>query len=92
MDNKVILGSLALDLKRTAIGFNRGSFIMAEKFLSEALKRKNEYKKKNAKPYLLKILDKIDNLKTQPKDELAENALMYSTLIQNFVLYIYERI
>jgi len=33
-------------------------------------------------------LEKIENLKTQSKDELAENALMYSTLIQNYVLHI----
>ena len=34
------------------------------------------------------VLDKIEKLKTQPNDELAENALMYSILIQNFVLNI----
>ena len=88
MENKIILGSLALDLKRAAIGFHRGSYAMAEKFLSEAIKRKNEYKKNNIKPYLLRLLEKIENLKTQSKDELAENALMYSTLIQNYVLHI----
>lgn len=88
MENKIILGSLALDLKRAAIGFNRGSYAMADRFLEEALKRKKEFKKDNTKPYLLQILDKIEKLKTQPFDELAENALMYSILIQNFVLNI----
>ena len=88
MENKIILGSLALDLKRAAIGFNRGSYAMADRFLEEALKRKKEFKKDNTKPYLLQILDKIEKLKTQPNDELAENALMYSILIQNFVLNI----
>lgn len=87
MDNKIILGSLAMDLKRAAIGFNRGSYAMAERFLEEALKRKKECKKNNIKQYLLQILDKIESLKTQPHDESAEDALMYSTLIQNFVLH-----
>ena len=87
MNDKIILSSLAMDLKRAAIGFHRGSHKMAEKFLSEAIKRKNEYKKENTSPYILQLLDKIDDLKTQPEDELAENALTYRTLIQNFVLY-----
>ncbi len=87
MDNKIILSSLAMDLKRAALGFNKGSFNMAERFLEEALKRKKEYKNENSKPYILQILEKIERLKTQPSYELAENALMYSTLIQNFVLY-----
>ncbi len=87
MDDKIILGSLAMDLRRVAIGFHRGSYAMAEKFLSEALKRKNEYKKENIKPYIFQLLNKIEKLKNQPRDELAENALMYSTLIQNFVLH-----
>ena len=44
MDNKIILSSLAMDLKRAAIGYNRGSYIMADRFFEEALKRKKEYK------------------------------------------------
>lgn len=87
MDNKIILGSLAMDLKRAALGYHRRSYVMANNFLEEAIKRTKEYKQENTKPYLLNILDKIENLKTQSEDELAENALMYSTLIQNFVLH-----
>ena len=86
MDNKIILGSLAMDLKRAALSYHQGSNIMAERFLNEANKRKKEYKKKDLKPYMKHILDKIEELKMQPKDELAENAPMYSTLIQNYIL------
>jgi hypothetical protein len=87
MDKKIILGSLALDLKRAAIGYHRGSFIMAERFLREAVLRRKEYKNDDLKPYIVNILNQIENLKMQPKEKIAENALMYSTLIQNFVAY-----
>lgn len=86
MDEKIILSSLAMDLKRAAIGYYRGSDIMAKRFLDEALKRKGEYKSKKIKPYILKILNEIEELDGKPKDDIAERALMYSTLIQNFVL------
>jgi len=81
-----------MDLKRAAIGYNRGSYIMADRFFEEALKRKKEYKNDNSKSYILQILGKIEELKNQSSNELAENALMYSTLIQNFVLYDEQRV
>ncbi len=86
MDKKVILGSLAMDLKRAALGFHLGSYAMAQRFLDEAVSRKREYKGKGLKPYMVQILDRVEKLKSQPKEKLAENALTYSTLIQNFVL------
>ena len=87
MDNKIILGSLALDLKRAAIGYNRRSLVMADRFLTEALKRKREAEKRNLQPYLRRILDKIETLKTKQTSAKAEEALMYSTLIQNYIFY-----
>lgn len=78
MNNKFILESLASDLKRVALGLHRGSNTMAQRFLNEALKRKNEIDDKSAAPYINKILSKLD----QNID--AENALMFSTLIQNY--------
>lgn len=86
MDEKIILGSMALDLKRAAIGFHRGSVAMAERFFTEALKRKKEYKQEKINPYLTWLFIKIENLKTLSKEKLAEDALMYSTLIQNYVI------
>lgn len=38
--NLIVLSSLAMDLKRAAIGLNRGSNKMANRFFEEALKRK----------------------------------------------------
>lgn len=87
MDEKVILGSLALDLKRAAMGFNRRSNTMAERFLHEALKRKNEVIKKDASSYISHLLEKMEqSLKNNEIDRKGEDALMYSTLIQNYVL------
>ena len=38
--NKQILGAIAMDLKRVALGYFRGSSSMAERFFQEALKRR----------------------------------------------------
>ncbi len=78
MKNKFILESLASDLKRVSLGLQRGSNIMAQRFLSEALKRKRETKSKDLAPYMKKLLKRLNN------DLNAEDALMYSTLIQNY--------
>jgi len=88
MDNKQILGALALDLKRVALGLHRKSFGMADKFLSEAMKRKEEVDTTLLAPYMCTILDQVSVLRTEKDTEqTAENALMYSTRIQNYVLY-----
>ena len=83
MKNNQILGALALDLKRVAIGYFRGSNIMADRFYEEALKRREELDRKNLKPYLVNILNKLDNLRKQEKLRAAEDALLYSTIFQN---------
>ena len=78
MNNKFILESLASDLKRVALGLHRGSNTMAQRFLVEALKRKDEVEVKKVAPYIKKLLDSLN------KNIDAEDALMYSTLIQNY--------
>lgn len=84
MNNKLILGSMAMDLKRVALGYWRGSFKTADIFLEEALKRKSEIESGNIKPYLEDILSKIGSLnKLKDKKKAAEDALMYSTILQN---------
>lgn len=86
--NKVSLSSLALDLKRVALGYHRGSKSMAERFLEEAIKRRGEIDTSLTKPYVKRLLGKLDNFKRE-KDEQkkAEDALMYSTLFQNASLH-----
>ena len=83
MNNKQILGALSLDLKRVAIGYFRGSIQLSDRFLQEALKRKSEIDKNNLKPYLFKFLDGIENLKKEERQKAAEDALLYSTILQN---------
>lgn len=78
MKNKFILESLASDLKRVALGLHRGSNAMAKRFLEEVLKRKNEVEVKEVKPYISKILNHLN------KNMRSDDALMYSTLIQNY--------
>ena len=74
---------MAMDLKRVALGYYQGSFKTADVFLEEALKRKKEIRPETIKPYLRNILNKIENLKLTDQERVAEDALMYSTIIQN---------
>lgn len=78
MSNKYILESLASDLKRVAIGLHRGSNTMAERFLIEALKRKDELDVNEIAPYIKNLLENLN------KKISSDDALMYSTLIQNY--------
>jgi hypothetical protein len=83
MKNKQILGALAMDLKRVALGYFRGSTPMAERFFEEALKRRDEINIQELKPYLVKYLNKIEDLKKENNNKAAEDALLYSTIFQN---------
>ncbi len=84
MSNKVALASLAMDLKRVALGYHRGSPVMANRFFDEALKRKREINILELKPYIRKIIDKIETIKSEKEEQKrAEDALLYSILLQN---------
>lgn len=83
MKNKQVLGALALDLKRTALGYFRGSNIMAEKFYEEALKRRNEIDTKEVSPYIVNLLNSIEKINKEDKIRAAEDALLLSTLFLN---------
>ena len=78
------LGALALDLRRVAQGYYRGSEAMAFRFTEEARARKKELQSEDLKPYLQKLLSKLDDILSEKDHEkLAEDALMYSILFQN---------
>ncbi len=87
MNNRAILEALASDLKRVSLGLQRGSFSMAKRFGEEALARKQELDEATLEPYIIKVLDSTEQvLRTQLTGErTAEDALMYSTILQNFV-------
>lgn len=80
------LASLALDLNRVALGINRGSKIMAERFYQEALDRKSEINIYDVPEYIAKVIKKVGN-KSNLDKIFAEKALVYSILIENFVTH-----
>lgn len=87
MNNKIALSSLAMDLRRVALGYHRGSVKMAERFLNEALMREAEIDKAKIKPYLQELLTKVKDLQAiADEQKKAEDALMYSILFQNAAL------
>ena len=87
-DDKYIIASMALDLKRVALGFHNGSINTGRRFLEEALKRKSEINEKNIESYLNNFLQKLPKLlDLKDNKRIAEDALMYSTIFQNYALY-----
>lgn len=85
MKNKQILEALASDLKRISLGLQRKSISMASRFSREALARKKEIEISLLDPYMQKILQDLDQLiLSSNTDRKAEDALMYSILIQNY--------
>lgn len=85
--NRIALGSMAMDLKRAALGYYRNSNKMADRFLGEAIKRKNEIDLNTIKPYLRNLLNKLENINVEKdREKVAEDVLMCSTLFQNAAL------
>lgn len=87
MNAKILLGDLALDLERVALGSYRGSGKMVKIFSKEAIERKKELQSLRLKQYIKKFLNNLDSILLQ-KDlkDVAEDALMHSTLFQNAAL------
>lgn len=85
--DKFAIESLAMDLKRVALGYYNGSERSAKRFSEEALKRKDEIGIANLKPYFRRKLQSLPEILAQKdKKKLAEDALMYSTIVQNYAL------
>lgn len=78
MNNEFILESMASDLKRVALSLYRGSDLVARRFIEEARKRRNELNTKEIAPYIKKLINNLGKKMT------PDDALMYSTLIQNY--------
>ena len=85
MNNKILLESMALDLKRVALGSHSHSTKMAERFLQEVFKR-NEMLDTTTLSATLKTLlsTMIEQLTLGNTQRLADDALMYSTLLISF--------
>lgn len=86
LDQKIIIESLAMDLKRFAVGLHRGSFGMADRFKEEAVKRVDELEICSNSEYLNRLTLRLKRVLLDKSDRTAEDALMFSTLFQNFAL------
>lgn len=86
LSQKIIIESLAMDLKRVALGLHRGSFTMANRFKEEAFKRAAELESQNPNEYLKKLLFYMKKMINGNSEKVAEDALMLSTLFQNFAV------
>ncbi|MBI3486240.1 hypothetical protein HY025_04875 [Candidatus Daviesbacteria bacterium] len=84
MNQKIIIEALSMDLKRVALGLQRGSLKMAKRFKEEALEREKELEKQELNDYLKKLVKKSKRILLGKDEKMAEDALMYSTLFQNF--------
>lgn len=85
-DNKLAIESLSMDLKRVALYLHRNSLATVARFEGEAWKRRQEIKLSDANSYLARLIDGVERVLEMPNtlDRKAEDALMYSTLLQNF--------
>jgi len=78
-DQYIAMSSLVMDLKRASLGFARGSNIVGERFLQEALKRKSEIKVSKVPYYVKNIFVALE------REKDSEDLMMYSTLLQNYL-------
>jgi len=85
MKNKIAIESLSMDLMRVALGYQKGSIKMAKRFSKEALFRRKEIQISEVKPYFAKVLKNLPKeLANENHNQVAENALMYSTICKNY--------
>ena len=82
--DKVVLQSLASDLKRITLSIQRNSASSTARFNQEAANWLREALEKTEDNNIKNLLEKVRSVLEQ-KDDLkkAEDCLMYSTLLQN---------
>jgi hypothetical protein len=82
-----LLAAASMDLKRSALGRYRGSNLMAQKFTAEALKKLQTVPLSDVPTYMKTLIQRIITSMNEKKDlHFADDALMYSTLIQNYCM------
>lgn len=84
--NKIALSSLAMDLKRVALGYHNGSEKTAQRFSEEAINRIGDIDLAKVAPYIRKALTRSKTILMKKEKSIAEDALMYSTIFQNAAL------
>lgn len=83
-EQRIIIESLAMDLKRVALGLQRGSTKMGDRFTVEALRREEELERQKIDGYVRKLIAGCRKSLQANNDRTAEDVLMYSTLFQNY--------
>ncbi len=83
MNNKILLESMALDLKRIALGAKGNSQKMTDRFIEEVMKRERLLMKDTI-PSSLEVV--IENMKKKliSSKHLADDALMFSTILLSY--------
>lgn len=87
-NERIIIESLAMDLKRVAVGLQRGSLGMAKRFTVEALQREQELEKLTNNPYLTRLIAGSRKALQTTSSRTPDDVLMYSTLFQNYVAFL----
>ena len=87
IDANISLGALSMDLKRVALASYNHSDKVAGRFITESLEKKKNIDMTILRPHIQRLLTNLDAVLSQ-KDtsKLAEDALLYSTLLQNAAL------
>jgi len=87
INTNVQLAALSMDLKRVALASYNHSSKVADRFIRESLTKKNSIDIAAQRQHIRRLLTNLDDMLSQ-KDtvRLAEDALLYSTLLQNAAL------
>ena len=76
-----------MDLKRVALASYNHSEKVAGRFIAESLAKKNKIGVNYERPNVQRLLTSLDDVLSQKDSgKLAEDALLYSTLLQNAAL------
>jgi hypothetical protein len=87
-DTQLLVGSLSNDLFRVATLVQRGSMKAATRFAVEAKRWAEPLSKTQAKGYIIKIAEDINNTEVNELTiDQAEKYLMYGILLQNYALH-----
>ena len=85
---KLLLAELSMDLKRVALASYNHSDKVAGRFIIESLHKKKNIDITVLRPHIRRLLTNLDEVLSQRDPvKLAEDALLYSTLLQNAALF-----
>lgn len=85
MTNIQLIGAIAVDLKRIARAYSNNSLDTGKRFVIEVAETQKEINSAAIESYMQKIFQQLPKiLENHDYLELAEDALMYSTILQNY--------